>query len=188
MFPIIAKFFFQINFRPIKKIKGMNGEVIVALVANIESMELRRSECQTRCLPPEHPRASSTDDLEGYFSVLHHLLGAIFDHKTFIENSPKITQEFVKKADHDLPFFHWTGINERFHEGPMVSFNVPSAEGIERLDRVTISRRADPGVFLANRVISSTKGKSHSTSSISLRTRKTSTTCIVMNLFLIFWN
>lgn len=166
----------------------MNGEVIVALVANIESMELRRSECQTRCLPPEHPRASSTDDLEGYFSVLHHLLGAIFDHKTFIENSPKITQEFVKKADHDLPFFHWTGINERFHEGPMVSFNVPSAEGIERLDRVTISRRADPGVFLANRVISSTKGKSHSTSSISLRTRKTSTTCIVMNLFLIFWN
>ena len=129
----------------------MTREVIVALVANIESLELRRSECRTRGLPPEHPRASATDDLEGFFAVLHHLLGAIFDHKTFLESSPKIVQEFVKKADPELPFFHWTGINERFHEGPMPSFNVPSSEGIERLDRVMLSRRADPGVFLANR-------------------------------------
>ena len=98
--------FLSNEFRPIKKVKVMSREVIVALVANMESMELHRSECQSRGLPPEHPRASATDDLQGYFAVLHHLLGAIFDHKTFIENSPKITQEFVKKADPDLPFFH----------------------------------------------------------------------------------
>lgn len=106
VFPFIAKMFLSNEFRPIKKVKVMSREVIVALVANIESMELHRSECQSRGLPPEHPRASATDDLQGYFAALHHLLGAIFDHKTFIENSPKITQEFVKKADPDLPFFH----------------------------------------------------------------------------------
>jgi len=57
------------------------------------------------------PRASTTDDLEGCFTVLCHLLGAIFDHKTCVENSPKIVLELVKKADLDLPFFHWLNID-----------------------------------------------------------------------------
>lgn len=92
-----------------------------------------------------------------------------------LEKSPKIVQEFVKKADSDLPFFHWTGINERFQIGPMVSFNTPSAEGVERLDRVAISCRAVPGVFLANRATLPQRG-SLTVSSVSLGTRRVATT------------
>ena len=57
----------------------------MALVANIESKELRRADFKTRGLQPEHPRTSSTDDVEGFFATLHQLLGPIFDHKTFHE-------------------------------------------------------------------------------------------------------
>ena len=89
--------------------------MIVALVANIESQEQRRLHYQERKLPPEHPRASSTDDLEGFFSILHHLLGPVFDHKTFVDNNKKIEQEFA--------YYYWTGVNERFDMGPIDSFN-----------------------------------------------------------------
>lgn len=77
-------------------------------------------------LPPEHPRASSTDDLEGFFAILHQLLGNAFDHKTFVDNYRKIEQEFVKRIDPDLPFYYWTGVNERFSVGPLKPFNEPT--------------------------------------------------------------
>lgn len=58
--------------------------------------------------------------------------------------------EFNKRIDPDLPFYYWIGVNEHFHLKALPSFNDPSPAGIERLDRVIISRRADPGVFVAN--------------------------------------
>ena len=58
--------------------------------------------------------------------------------------------EFNKRIDPDLPFYYWTGIHERFHLKALLSFNEPSQSGIERLDQVVISRRGDPGVFVAN--------------------------------------
>lgn len=131
----------------------MNGEVIVVLVVNIESMELCRLECQIRCLLLEYFRVFFIDDLEGYFLVFYYFLGVIFDYKIFIENSLKIIQEFVKKVDYDLFFFYWIGINERFYEGLMVLFNVFLVEGIERLDWVIIFCRVDLGVFFVNRVL-----------------------------------
>lgn len=48
--------------------------------------------------------------------------------------------------------FYWTGANERFSEFELPSFNQPSGQGItERLDRIVISRRGDPGVFVPDR-------------------------------------
>ena len=70
--------------RPIKGIQGFTREIVVALVANCESLELRREEYQHRGLPPEHPRASSTDDVEGFIALLHDQLGDVFDHKAFL--------------------------------------------------------------------------------------------------------
>jgi hypothetical protein len=70
--------------------------------------------------------------VEGFFALLHEVLGPIFDHNAFIAEYPKILNEFNKRIDQDLPFFYWTGV----HEG-----------GVERLDKVNISRRSDPGVF-----------------------------------------
>ena len=137
--------------RPVKGIQGLTREIIVALVANLESRKLRRSEGEARGLPPENPRASTTDNVEGMIALFHELLGPIFDHKAFKQEFPKIMNEFNKRIDPDLPFYYWTGIRERFHLKALPSFNEPSQSGTERLDRVVISRRADPGVFVANR-------------------------------------
>ena len=57
-----------------------------------------------------------------------------------------------------LPFYYYTGGNERYKDGLLQSFNVPSG-GVERLDRVQISRRADPGVFVANRAVMPQRGQ-----------------------------
>jgi hypothetical protein len=95
---------------------------------------------------------SSTDDVEGFFSLLHELLGPIFDLKQFYDELPKILNEFTKRIDPELPFFYWTGANARFRNFALPSFNVPSGPDImERLDRIIISRRGDPGVFVSNR-------------------------------------
>ena len=60
--------------RPIKGIKGLTREVVVALTPNIESQEFRRRYGKEKGLPPEHPRGGSTDDMEGIFAFLHELL------------------------------------------------------------------------------------------------------------------
>lgn len=136
--------------RPIKGIQAFTREIFVALIANCESLEIRWAEYLERGLPPEHPRASSTDDVEGFFAHLHDQLGEVFDHKEFLDQQPKILNEFNKKIDPDLQFHYWTGHRHRYSTIPLPSFNEPS--GItERLDRIRISRRSDPGVFVANR-------------------------------------
>ena len=52
-------------------------------------------------LLPEHPRAGSSDDVEGIFSFLHGLLGPIFDEKAFHDVFPKVISEYTKKCDPD---------------------------------------------------------------------------------------
>lgn len=125
---------------------------MIGLVANIESRELRRVEYEQRGLPPENPRASATDDVEGIIALMHEMLGEVFDVKEFTDAQPKILNEFKKRIDPELKFYYWTGANERFRDFELPSFNQPTGEGItERLDRINISRRGDPGVFVANR-------------------------------------
>jgi hypothetical protein len=63
----------------------------------VESRELRRIEYRNRKLPPEHPRASATDDVEGMIGLMHDMLGNIFDVKQFLEAQPKILNEFKQK-------------------------------------------------------------------------------------------
>ena len=136
--------------RPIKGIQGFTREIVVALIANCESMELRRREYATRGIPPEHPRASSTDDVEGFFSLLHGHLGDVFDHQTFLQQQPKLLSEFTKIIDPDLSFYYWTGHKHRYTSEPLPSFNQTSGK-VERLDKNKTSRRSDPGVFVSNR-------------------------------------
>ena len=97
--------------------------------------------------------------MEAIFAFLHELLGNIFDEKQFHDAFPKVMLEFTKKCDPQLPFYHYTGTNERYRTGPETQFNVPSASGVERLDRVQISRRADPVVFVANRAVMPQRGQ-----------------------------
>ena len=148
------------HLRPIKGICGLTAEVVVGLVANLESRELRRVEYHERGLPFEHPRASSTDDVEGIIATMHEMIGEVFDVKQFNDEQPKILHEFNKRIDPDLQFYYWSGANERFSEFELPSFNQPSGKGItERLDRIIISRRGDPGVFVSDRAAMPQRGQ-----------------------------
>ena len=124
---------------------------MVGLIANLVTRELRRSENEEKGLPPEHPRASSTDDVEGIISLFHEVMGSNFDLKEFFDEFPKVMTEFEKRIDPDLPFYYWTGHQTRYRAYSLPSFNEPSAGAVERLDKVRFSRRGDPGVFVANR-------------------------------------
>ena len=50
-------------------------EVLIAVVANIETREWRRVTTSQHSLKPEHPRASTTDDVECFFSVMQDQIG-----------------------------------------------------------------------------------------------------------------
>jgi hypothetical protein len=114
--------------------------------------EFRRRYGLEKGLLPEHPRAGSTDDVEGIFAFLHGLLGPIFDEKDFHDAFPKVISEYTKKCDPDLPFYY-------YNDGLIQSFNVPSSSGEERLDHVCISRRADPGSVVSNRATIPQRGQ-----------------------------
>ena len=121
-------------------------------MANVKSHLICHAEYTAKNMPPAHPRSSSTDDVEGLMALLHEVFGPVFDLKQFYDECPKILNEFRKQIDSDLPFFYWTGAKQRYTEFDLLSFNKPTAPGIvERLDKVKISRRGDPGVFVANR-------------------------------------
>ena len=132
-------------------VNGLTSETVVGLIANLTSLELCREEYILRGLPPEHPRSGTSDDVECFISVLHEMLGDIFDLKDFYASFPKIMNEFYKRISRDTRFYYLTGRKHRFRNFALQSFNEPSQNGIERLDRTIISRRADPGVFVATR-------------------------------------
>ena len=51
-----------------------------------------------------------------------------------------------------MKFYYWSGAKERYTDFDLPSFNQPSkGKDKERLDKVNLSRRGDPGVFVANR-------------------------------------
>ena len=129
----------------------MTREVIIGLVANLETREQWHENYSAMELPPEHPCASSTDHTEGIISLFHEILGSIFDIKEFFDEFPKILNEFGKWIDPDCPLYYWTGCHTYFQDFPLPSFNKPSNNGTERLDSVILSRRGDPGIFVANR-------------------------------------
>ena len=42
---------------------------------------------------------------------------------------PKVISEYTKKCDPDLPFYYYTGSNNRYNDGLIASFSVPSSTG-----------------------------------------------------------
>ena len=112
--------------RLIKGIQGFTREIVVALIANCKSLELRRSEYVKWGLSPKHPRAGSTNHVEGFISLLHGQLWDVFDHKAFLQCQQKFFNKFMKKINPDLSFYYWTGHKHRFKLEPLPSFNKPS--------------------------------------------------------------
>ena len=79
---------------------------MIGLVASVESHLICHAEYAAKGLPLEHPKSSSTDDVEGLMALLHEVFGPVFDLKQFYDECPKIRNEFKKRIDPDLPFFY----------------------------------------------------------------------------------
>ena len=87
------------------------------------------------------------------------MIGVVFDTKEFYDELPKIMDEVSKKSDPNLSVYFWTGSQTCQGGFPLPSLNEPSKEGVERLDRVNLSRRGDHGAFLADRALLSQKNQ-----------------------------
>ena len=61
--------------------RGFTRETVSAVIVDIESRKWRLHYNNQRQIPPEHPRASTSDDVEFFFSVLRDMVGQDFTHK-----------------------------------------------------------------------------------------------------------
>ena len=98
-------------------------ETLVAVIANIEGREWHRRQCTNKNRPLEHPRASSTDDVECFFSLMRDSIGRNFTIKEAKFGMRKIVGEFSKRADPELPFYYHTSSHTRYYEGPQPEFD-----------------------------------------------------------------
>lgn len=98
--------YLEVN-RPVNNICGFTRETLNAMVANIEGREFRRRFLSQHNLPPEHPRASSTDDVECFFSVMRDMLGSDFTLKHVLYAWRRLCIEFSKRVDPHLPFYYY---------------------------------------------------------------------------------
>ncbi len=101
----------------------MTRQTLIALTTTIESREWVRRRRALQSLPPEHPRAGSTDDVECFFSVLRNTIGTHFTSKSVMVEWRKICQEFSKRIDSNLPFFYYTSTHDRYYEGEREDFD-----------------------------------------------------------------
>lgn len=94
-------------------------------------------------LPEDHPRSSTTDDVECIFSILRDLVGANFTLKTVQHTWRKVCAEITKRQDPELPFFYHTSAHDRFYEGERPSFSQPDEGGSKRNSREKRPRRSE---------------------------------------------
>lgn len=93
--------------KPLEGIRGFTLQTALEVIANVETQEHRRRMNHTIGFV-EHPRASSTDDVEAFFSITRRLIGLTFTAKEFSDQWSKLVKEYVKRIDPDLPFYYWT--------------------------------------------------------------------------------
>lgn len=138
---------------------GFSRETLIALTTNIEGREFQRRERVVTGGQIEHPRASTTDDVECFFSLLRDNLGKDFTLKHVQFEWRKICLEFLKRMDPDLPFYYFTSAHDRFYEGPRPNFSEADAKGSKNNPRKQRARRIDqPGKLVQGRATLATPG------------------------------
>ena len=139
--------------RDLHGVRGLTRETLIALTTNIESREWRRREIVNAETPHEHPRASTTDDVECFFSVLQDMVGKHFTVREAQYGWRKACIEFGKRLDPELPFFYHTSSHDRFYEGSRPDFDkvddVHTSKRNPKQQR--IRRREQPGHLAAGR-------------------------------------
>ena len=104
---------------------GLTRETVIALTTDIESREWERREYAASGHMQENPRASTTDDVECFFSIMRDLGGKHFTVRVAQYNWRKVCLEFSKRLDPDLCFHYHTGAHDRFYGGDRASFDIP---------------------------------------------------------------
>ena len=107
----------------ISGVRGMTRQTLVALTTTIESREWMRRRRAMEGLPPEHPRACFTDDVEFFISILRNTICTHFTTKSVMAEWRKICREFSKRIDPDLPFFYFSSTHDRFYECERENFD-----------------------------------------------------------------
>ena len=133
----------------------MTRETVIALTTNIESREWRRRENQSR--GPEHPRSSTTDDVECLFSVMRDMVGNHFTLQSVKYNWRKVCNEFRKRLSPTLPFYYHTSTHDRFYEGDRPSFDEIRGSS-KRNPRMQRSRAVEQLSHMQGRVTLPTPG------------------------------
>ena len=71
-------------FSPLNNVQGFTREMLIALVANLETKMHRYKFNLARSTPIEHPRSNTTDDVECFFSILRETVGKDFTFKQVV--------------------------------------------------------------------------------------------------------
>ena len=147
--------FISVLFRSLSGVLGFSKETLIAVVTNIEGRELHRRDCASNNRPPEHPRASSTDDVECFFSLMRDSIGQNFTIKEGKLGIRKFVGEFSKRADPELPFYYHTSSHTRYYEGPHPDFDkAPERKTKEK----RVPRREQPSAFAPRRATMPVRG------------------------------
>ena len=83
-------------FRDVSRVRGLTRDCLMAIVADIETRNWRQEFNAANNFPPEHPRSSTTDDIECFFSILR---GTVGKHFTLKQVSLILYSVFVTKKD-----------------------------------------------------------------------------------------
>ena len=89
------------NHRDISSIRGFTRQVLIGVITTIESREYKRIWNANNGNPPENPRASTTDDVECFFSM-RDAVGKNFTLKQVQPEMRKICKKFAKRQDSEL--------------------------------------------------------------------------------------
>lgn len=125
------------SYRPIKGIRGFSRETVIALLTNIESQEYVRRQHLQQNESPEHPRASSTDDVECFFSVLHNQLGLNYNLKAIQNRWRVICNEFTKKRGSTQTYHSITIPVKRIGTGYMICLHLISQLQVGQLGLIS---------------------------------------------------
>ena len=82
----------------------------------------------------EHPRASTTDDVESFFSVLRDAVGKNSTLKMVQNEIRKVYVEYNKCQDPHVPYYYHTSSHERYYEGQRPQFSEPPKKAERKED------------------------------------------------------
>ena len=144
----------SIFYRSLSGILGFSRETLVAMITNIEGREWHRRECSNENRHLEHPRASSSDDVECFFSMMRDAIGQNFTVNQVKFGIQKVFGEFKKRVDPDLPLYYHTSSHTRYHEGPLPDFDQPAKKKLIK----RVPRREQPTAFGARHATMPVRG------------------------------